>query len=841
MEKFLAEVEMKLQLAAEDISLALEEQSNAGLNRIPRAVAEIDRVEHDTKALQTRVQGILKRLNDAEGSSRESVRRLTRVDAVKGRMEAARDTLREAAGLAELMASVEDVFAAGNVRSMADVLASMRRALKVVGGVPEFQDAPEKVDALERRLEQILKPELVKALTASDAIKAEEIRDVLKITGRLNALTATYAETRVVAPMLREWNAFHADGVEDESRATPPSAADVRRFVEWLPGYARKLHDRLQRELQWTRTAFPKEHGALVSSAWIALSRRVNKAFALRMSSNKLETFIAAHAAAGEGFARCATLLADVSGVEASGAALIASLAPFDAVHARYGELETKTIADAVDAARATPESDDIDAVVAAFKASTAAAMEALAEPRIRCIALTAGASFPALLTAVDAGLARHLTGMMRALRKLRRATGLPRDDALEKKLNDRAAGGGNGGASPGAGGSPGTGGGDVFDAGAGREAFKAAPGEESVISSLELATVAAAAATRATALADELLESARELAIATRDALPLAAPGPASGKGTGKGEAPPAAAPVAAKSADDLTPAFCAVASNPARAAELRNLLERVASDARFKPLPLGLARASALEDAANQFVLDVLASKVRNELRGMRGRAEWGETRASGGLNLPTFSAYPQEYMTNAGEYLLSLPTTLDAIVEAREEERNAKRLAAATESASTGGDAEDRGNEPPGTPTKAGAGAVAGAAGPGGADDVPELDAGEWMAKVAAAAASLLLTEVRGISALTDLGAAQLAADLDYFVNVIAALSLDDVPDAKKLRCFATCCAAARDAYVMSTRDGDAVDEDIVKIVAAARGIKLGGGGGANRGANGGAGTM
>ena len=70
--------------------------------------------------------------------------------------------------------------------------------------------------------------------------------------------------------------------MEDESRATPPSAADVRRFVEWLPGYARKLHDRLQRELQWTRTAFPKEHGALVSSAWIALSRRVNKAFALR-------------------------------------------------------------------------------------------------------------------------------------------------------------------------------------------------------------------------------------------------------------------------------------------------------------------------------------------------------------------------------------------------------------------------------------------------------------------------------------------------------------------------------------------------------------------------------
>jgi len=57
-------------------------------------------------------------------------------------MEGARDTLQEAAGLAELMASVEDVFATGNIRQMADTLASMRRGLKVVGSVPEFNDAP---------------------------------------------------------------------------------------------------------------------------------------------------------------------------------------------------------------------------------------------------------------------------------------------------------------------------------------------------------------------------------------------------------------------------------------------------------------------------------------------------------------------------------------------------------------------------------------------------------------------------------------------------------------------------------------------------------------------------
>ena len=115
-EKHLAEVEMKLQLMAEDISLALEEQSVSGLRRIPRAVAEIDRVEHDTKSLQSRIQGILRRLDDAEGASRDSVRTLASVDKVKARMEHARETLANAAGLAELVASVDAVAATGDVR-----------------------------------------------------------------------------------------------------------------------------------------------------------------------------------------------------------------------------------------------------------------------------------------------------------------------------------------------------------------------------------------------------------------------------------------------------------------------------------------------------------------------------------------------------------------------------------------------------------------------------------------------------------------------------------------------------------------------------------------------------
>ena len=44
-----------------------------------------------------------------------------------------------------------------------------------------------------------------------------------------------------------------------------------------------------------------------------------------------------------------------------------------------------------------------------------------------------------------------------------------------------------------------------------------------------------------------------------------------------------------------------------------------------------------------------------------------------------MPSFSAYPQEAVTNAGEYLLSLPQTLEQVAEAREMERASARAAA------------------------------------------------------------------------------------------------------------------------------------------------------------------
>lgn len=71
----------------------------------------------------------------AEGSSAESIAALAKVDIVKQRMEAAYKTLQDAAGLTQLSATVEDVFASGDLPLAAEHLASMRHCLSAVGEV----------------------------------------------------------------------------------------------------------------------------------------------------------------------------------------------------------------------------------------------------------------------------------------------------------------------------------------------------------------------------------------------------------------------------------------------------------------------------------------------------------------------------------------------------------------------------------------------------------------------------------------------------------------------------------------------------------------------------------
>ena len=54
LERFLAELEMRLQLGAEEIEASLTECSSAALRRVPFAQQEVSRLRGDVSALQVR-------------------------------------------------------------------------------------------------------------------------------------------------------------------------------------------------------------------------------------------------------------------------------------------------------------------------------------------------------------------------------------------------------------------------------------------------------------------------------------------------------------------------------------------------------------------------------------------------------------------------------------------------------------------------------------------------------------------------------------------------------------------------------------------------------------------
>ena len=60
------------------------------------------------------------------------------------------------------------------------------------------------------------------------------------------------------------------------------------------------------------------------------------------------------------------------------------------------------------------------------------------------------------------------------------------------------------------------------------------------------------------------------------------------------------------------------------------------------------------------------MLISKVRQRLSEVARLPIWSSVEEQGGLPLPSFSAYPQAYVTSVGEYLLTLPQQLEPLAE-------------------------------------------------------------------------------------------------------------------------------------------------------------------------------
>ncbi|MBA0864012.1 hypothetical protein Goshw_028651 [Gossypium schwendimanii] len=798
LDKHMVDLEMKLQMVSEEIAASLEEQSSAALLRVPRATRDVLRLQDDAVSLRNSVAGILDKLKKAEGSSAESIAALAKVDTVKQRMEAAYETLQDAAGLTQLSATVEDVFASGDLPRAAETLANMRHCLSAVGEVAEFANIRKQLEVLEDRLDTMVQPRLTDALSNRKVDVAQDLRGILIRIGRFKSLELQYTKVHL-KPIKQLWDDFDSkkrvsklanekSEVERLSSNNEQSSSLAVSFSSWLPTFYDELLLYLEQEWKWCMFAFPEDYKTLVPKLLVETMAAVGSSFVSRINlatgevvpetkafakgildilsgdmqkgskiqTKHLEALIDLHNMSVI-FARNIQHLFSESDTGVLMDTLKAVYYPYESFKQRYGHMERAILSSeiaGVDLRGAVTrgvgaQGIELSETVRRMEESIPQVILLLEAAVERCINFTGGSEAEELILALDDTMLQYISTLQDTLKSLRAVCGVDNKDiGLDRKegaQNSRKT--------------------DLIS---NEEEWSIVQGALQILtvadcltsrSSVFEASLRATLARLSTTLSLSVFGSSldnKQLHVANDD---------------GNGEPP-----LGGRAALDV--AAVRLVDVPEKARKLFNLLDQ-SKDPRFHALPLASQRVAAFAEAVNELVYDVLISKVRQRLSEVSRMPIWSAAEEQSAFRLPTFSAYPQPYVTSVGEYLLTLPQQLEPLAE--------------------GISNSDANN------------------------DEAQFFATEWMFKVAEGATALYMEQLRGIQYITDGGAQQLSVDIEYLSNVLSALSMPIPP---VLATFQTCLGTPRDQLkdLLKSDNGNQLDLPTANLVCKIRRLNL-----------------
>ncbi|PSS34369.1 Conserved oligomeric Golgi complex subunit 7 like [Actinidia chinensis var. chinensis] len=806
-EKHLVDLEMKLQMVSEEIAASLEEQSTAALLRVPRATRDVVRLRDDALSLRSSVAAILLKLKKAEGSSAESIATLAKVDTVKRRMEAAYETLQDAAGLTQLSSTVEDVFASGDLPRAAETLANMRHCLSAVGEVAEFANIRKQLEVLEDRLDTMVQPRLTDALSSRKVDVARDLRGILIRIGRFKSLEQHYTKVHL-KPIKQLWEDFDAQqrasklGSEKNELERISTSHDFRSslptvsFSSWLPSFYDELLLYLEQEWKWCMVAFPDDYKSLVPKFLIETMTTVGASFVSRINlasggivpetkalakgvldiisgdmpkgikvqTKHLEALIELHNMTGT-FVRNIQHLFSESDLQVLLDTLKAVYFPYECFKQKYGQIERLILSAeiaGVDLRGAVTrgvgaQGVELSETVQRMEESIPQVIVFLEASVERCISFTGGSEADELILALDDVMLQYISTLQETLKSLRvvfgvdvagDALGSRKETGLDKKEashNSRKA--------------------DLIS---NEEEWSIVQG------ALQILTVADCLTSRSSVFEASLRATLARLSTS----LSLSIFGSSLDQNHSHVTSDDGSGEVSLAGRAALDVAAVRLLDVPEKARKLFNLLEQ-SKDPRFHALPLASQRVGAFADTVNELVYDVLISKVRQRLSDVSRLSIWSSIEELTARPIPSFSAYPQSYVTNVGEYLLTLPQQLEPLAE--------------------GTSNSDTNN------------------------DEAQLFATEWMFKVAEGATALYMEQLRGIQYITDRGAQQLSVDIEYLSNVLSALSM---PIPTILATFHSCLSTPREQLkdLLKTDSGTQLDIPTANLVCKMRRVNL-----------------
>uniref|UniRef100_A0A7N0U655 Conserved oligomeric Golgi complex subunit 7 n=1 Tax=Kalanchoe fedtschenkoi TaxID=63787 RepID=A0A7N0U655_KALFE len=770
----LVDLEMKLQMMSEEIAASLEEQSAAALLRVPRATRDVVRLKDDAVSLRSSVASILQKLKKAEGSSAESIATLAKVHIVKERMQDAYKTLQEAAGLAQLSSTIEDVFASGDLPQAAETLAKMRACLKAVGEVAEFANVKKQLEVLEDRLDAMVQPRLTDAISNRKVNVAQDLRGILNLIGRSESLKQHYTKVHL-KPIKQLW-----EGFDSRNRTTQiagdkhgmerilsthdlQSSGPKMSFLTWLPSFYDELLLYLEQEWKWCMMAFPDEYKTLVPRLLVEAMGNLKDSFVSRINlatgeavdetsslakgileilsgdmpkgikiqTKHVRALIELHGMTSTFARNIQHLFSDSDKILLD--ALKAVYLPYDKFKQSYGQMERAILSseiEKIDLRGAVTrgvgaQGIELSETVRRMEESVPQVIILLEEAVERCISFTGGSEVDELINALDDVMLQYISNLQEILKTLRAVCGVDGDGPGSRRESgvDRKEG-----------------------AHSTRKVDLLSNEEEwsMVQGALQILTVADCLTSRSSVFEASLRATLARLSTS----LSVAVFGSSIDQNPSHLASEDGTTDSLSVGRAALDVAAVRLVGLPDKARQLFNLLTQ-SKDPRFHALPHASQRVTAFADTVNELVYDVLISTVRVRLRDVSRLPIWSSVEEPSAFPLPSFSAYPQTYITSIGEYLLTLPQQLEPLAEGiSNSDSNA---------------------------------------------DEAQFFATEWMFKVAEGATALYMEQLRGIQYITDRGAQQLSVDIEYLTSVLSALSMPIPP---VLATFHTCFSTPKD---------------------------------------------
>ena len=710
--RYLAELEMKLHLGSEDISLYLQDQAARATQRIPTAARELARIREDAQGVRTSVANTLSKLqaDSSRGSTAATLASLEEIDGVKQRMEDACSTLKEAAGLSTLFSLVDDLFASGDLPRTADALAGIRRGLAVVAdSVPEFRDGRQRLARLEDRFSAAAEVPLAAALSTQQGDQAARLVGMLVAMGRQPQIATAYTAARSV-PLWSLWEGY--------TPGTP--------FVSWLSTFYDQVLHSVAAECRWCSTSLADQYPDLVLSLLSSFFASIEKPHGARLAGaltgapgsllplEHLEQAAAAVADFVNGLRR--ELIAEGSWSPQRCLSLLGQVvAPVEGALLQYHDKELQyltaelprllaPVRDAATSPHALPAAIG-DSVDPAFGAVTAAVA--------RCLRVTGGTALPALARVLDRVLQQYITAVQTAIGNVHMPKQSSRSDSPTKKT------------SPGTVTSPAAATGDKLPSFGGP-----VPSPELVVPLLMIIA----------RIKDRLQECIASIEHAATSTITEVLGQPA---------------PIEIQEVDAVTLTALRLQAQPTLRQQLSSFLPSTSA-----PLPYATAATGEISFVVERFVERALCGRVEGYLAAVPSLAEW-KARPATSVQLPSFTPYPLQYITATGEYLMMLPQLLESALAS-----------------------DSGGGSNPGTPVVGGTTSLhtSGVADGEQMGEEGEAEGGvasqlvaAWVDRAALSSSQLYLDQLQRIKGLTAQGAGQLAADIEYFSNVLSTLGL------------------------------------------------------------------